>query len=68
MYIIITRHAQEAMIDRGVTYEMVERTIKMGNKIKQTNGFLALYGYVRVAYRMEGKAYVVKTVMVDGGI
>lgn len=68
MRIIITRHAHEAMLDRGVTYEMVERAIKMGNKIKQTDGFLAIYGYVRVAYRMEGNAYVVKTVMINGGL
>ena len=68
MYIIITRHAQEAMLDRGVSYEMIERTIKMGSKIKQTNGFLAIYGYARVAYCIEGNAYVVKTVMINGGL
>lgn len=67
MRIVLKRHAQEAMIERGVTKEMVERVLKRGSKIRQTEGLLAAYGYVRVAYYVRGDTYVVKTVMVEGG-
>ena len=67
MRVVLTRHAQEAMIERGVTPEMVERALTRGSKTRQTRGLLAAYGYVRVAYYVRGDTFVVKTVMVEGG-
>ena len=67
MKIVLTKHAQDQMIERGVSRSMVERTIRRGSKTKQTRGLLATYSYVRVAYRVEDEPYIVKTVMVEGG-
>ena len=68
MRIVLTRHAQEAMVERGVTRELVERPIRRGSKTKQTDELLATYGYVRVAYYVRGDTAVVKTVMIERGL
>lgn len=52
------------MIERGIGREMVELALKRGSKTKQADGLLATYGYVRIAYRVSGKTFVVKAVMV----
>lgn len=67
MKLVLTKHAQDAMIERGVTVEMVEQAIIKGSKVKQTDGLLATYSYVRVAYKVINDVYVVKTVFVEGG-
>jgi hypothetical protein len=64
MRLILTAHARDQMLDRGVTRKMVERTLRRGSKIRQTDGLLATYEYVRVAYHVVGDAYIVKTVMI----
>ena len=60
----LTKHAKEQMINRGVEKNQIKKAIKMGNKIKQTDGFLSLYGYVAVAWKKSGEYYKIKTVMV----
>ena len=67
MKVVLTRHAQEEMIERGVTKDMVERALTRGSKTRQTEGLLAVYAYVRVAYSVRKDTYVVNTVMVEGG-
>ena len=67
MRFIITRHARDQMHERGVEKEEVIRAIKRGSKFKQTEGLLAAYGYIRVAYCVKGDAIIVKTVMVERG-
>ncbi len=65
--IVLTKHAHDAMIDRGVSITTVRLVLERGSKTKQTEGLLATYGYVSVAYRVQTGTYVVKTVMVAGG-
>ena len=65
MIIRLTRHAQDKMILFEVTKEQIKTTIKRGSKFKQTEGYLAVYGYLKVAYRIIGEAvYKIKTVYV----
>lgn len=67
MKIVLTKHAQDMMIERGISRTMVEQVIKRGSKTKQTDGLLAKYTYITVAYRVQADSYIVKTVMVEGG-
>ncbi len=63
MELILTLHAKEQMVERGVSRQQVIDTIKKGSKVVQTDGFLASYSYIKVAYRIRGDKYIVKTVM-----
>ena len=63
MELILTLHAKEQMVERGVSKQQVVDTIKKGSKVVQTDGFLASYSYIKVAYKMKGDKYIVKTVM-----
>ncbi|MBW3002498.1 hypothetical protein KY338_05060 [Candidatus Woesearchaeota archaeon] len=43
--------------------ELIKEAIKKGSKIKQTDGLLAVYGYIEVAYKKIGPdTYKIKTV------
>lgn len=66
MRIVLTRHAEDAIVERGVTIEMVRLVLERGSKTMQTSGLLASYGCVRVAYYVSGDTFVVKTVMIEG--
>ncbi|MBI3052340.1 DUF4258 domain-containing protein [Candidatus Woesearchaeota archaeon] len=63
MGLILTLHAKEQMVERGVSRQQVIDTIKKGSKVVQTDGFLASYSYIKVAYKMRGDKFIVKTVM-----
>jgi len=66
MELIITQHARDKMHIEGIDKEQIKTAIKMGAKTKQTNGFLTVYTYIRVAYKIIGKdKYLIKTVMVE---
>ena len=59
----LTRHAQDKIIFLGITKEQVKNTILRGSKFKQTDGYLAVYRYLKVAYKIIGKdVYKIKTV------
>ena len=63
--IVLTRHAKEKMVVHGITKEQIKRTIQQGAKMKQTDGYLASYAYVKVAYKEIGKnMYKIKTVFI----
>lgn len=63
MKIILTRHAVERMITKAVNKELIKEAIKKGSKIKQTDGLLAVYGYIEVAYKkIRPDTYKIKTV------
>ena len=51
----ITKHAHDKMLWLGVTEEQVKETITRGSQFKQTEGFLAKYRYLSVAYKKLGK-------------
>ena len=66
MKLIISNHARDKMHIEGISKEQVEKCIQRGAKFKQTHGFLAIYSYIRVAYKIvEKDIYVIKTVMVE---
>ncbi len=67
MRLIITAHARDQMHDRGITKREVLLAIERGSKFRQTDGLLAVYSYVRVAYRVVNGKYIIKTVMVWKG-
>lgn len=64
MGLILTLHAKEQMVERGVSRQQVIDAIKKGSKVVQTDGFLASYSYIKVAYKIRGDKYIVKTVMI----
>jgi len=63
--LILTKHARDQMFERGIDEGQIITTIKRGSKIKQTDGFKSLYSYIGVCYKIIGKKYIIKTVMVE---
>ena len=67
MKLLITKHARDMMFERGIEEDFIIRAIIQGAKVRQTEGFLATYGYLRVAYKiLNDGTYKIKTVMVHG--
>ena len=67
MILQISKHAKEKMDIEGIDEEQIKRAIKMGSISRQTDGYLATYTYVNVAYKKRGNVYRIKTVFVDKG-
>ena len=65
MELIITSHAQQRMDRHGITPEQIRLTLQRGAKFQQTDGLVAIYTYVRVAYKIVGDKYIIKTVMIE---
>lgn len=65
MKLIITKHARAQMSERGIDEEQIKTVIKRGAKTKQTDGFLSVYTYIKIAYKIKGDKYIIKTVMVQ---
>ena len=66
MRLIITQHARAQMFKRGIDEEQIKVAIMRGAKFKQTQGYLAVYTYIRITYLNLGEdTYKIKTVMVD---
>lgn len=62
----VSKHASDKMLWLGVTEEQVKKAILQGAKFKQTEGYLAKYTYITVAYKKIGENYYkIKTVFVD---
>ena len=67
MIIQISKHAKEKMDIEGIDEEQIKRAIKMGAISRQTDGYLAAYTYIKVAYKKKGDVYRIKTVFVEKG-
>lgn len=53
------------MIERGIDEDQIKRAIKRGAISRQTDGYLALYTYIEVAYKKIGNdLYKIKTVKI----
>jgi hypothetical protein len=53
------------MAENGITSGMVKEAISRGATVRQTNGYLATYTYIAVAYKtIKQGIYKIKTVMV----
>lgn len=65
MIIKLTKHAQDKMIFLGITKDQIKNAILRGSRFKQTDGYLSVYGYIKVSYKVIGKnIYKIKTVYV----
>ena len=61
--IILSMHAEEKMIERGISQTEVEKAIKSGSKFIQVpDKIVAEYTYFSVVYKKVGDAYYVITV------
>jgi hypothetical protein len=60
--LIITQHAYVQMAARGISKDQVIIALKMGSKVKQTDGFKAIYSYYGICFRMKGDTCIIKTV------
>jgi hypothetical protein len=58
-------HAKEKMDIEGIDEDQIKRAIKMGSITRQTDGYLARYTYINVAYKRKGDVYRIKTVFVN---
>jgi len=65
MIIILSKHAKEMMVERGITKEQIKIAIQRGSKIKQTGGFKSVYSYIGVCYKIKGGKYIIKTIIVE---
>ena len=62
----ITKHANDKMMWLGIDEEQVKKTISQGAHFKQTEGNLAKYAYINVAYKnINENTYLIKTVYID---
>lgn len=62
----ITKHANDKMMWLGISEEDVKKAILRGSKFKQTDGYLAIYTYLKVAYKKSNEnVYKIKTVMIE---
>ncbi len=62
----LTKHADDKRRLEGITISQIKSAIKKGSITKQTDGYLARYTYIKVAYKKIGKnTYKIKTVFVD---
>ena len=66
MELVIAQHARDQMFERGIDEEQIKTAIERGAKIRQTEGYVVVYTYIRIAYRQIGDGvYKIKTVMVE---
>ena len=64
MKLVLTYHAKQRMAQHAISKEQIKRCIKQGSKTPQTGGFKAVYGYLEVAYKMQGELYIIKTIII----
>jgi hypothetical protein len=62
MRIILTKHARERMISRGISLEEVKNAILRGSKSIQDGKIIATYRYFEVVYKKVDEIFVVVTV------
>ena len=63
--IVLTKHAKEKMVIHGITKEQIKVAIECGARSKQTEGYLASFTYLKVAYKKIGEnCYKIKTVFI----
>jgi hypothetical protein len=58
-----SKHAEEMMLERGISIREVELAIARGSKfIQKPNKIVSEYGYFSVVYKKHGMAYYIITV------
>ena len=60
-----TEHAKQRMAEFGINKEFVIKAITQGSKFRQTDGYLATYSQIAVAYKIIGpNTYKIKTAFI----
>lgn len=63
MRIILSKHAEDKMVERGISQAEVKKAIAAGSTYSQTpDKFVAEYGYFSVVYKRTADACLVITV------
>ena len=62
MKIILTKHARERMVLRGISLEEIKEAILKGSKRIQNGKIVAAYRYFEVVYKRVDEIFVVITV------
>jgi len=62
MRIILTKHARERMVARGISLEEIKKAILMGSKRIQDGKIVTAYRYFEVVYKKVDEVFVVVTV------
>lgn len=64
--IIYSKHANDKRMLYGLTKEQIGRAVQRGATTPQTDGYLASYREIRIAYKKLGKnVYYLKTIYTD---
>jgi len=63
--LLITKHAADKMLIEGISAEQICIALERGSKFKQTEGYLAVYTYFSVAYKIIGNQYKIKSVFIN---
>ncbi len=63
--LLITVHAADKMIIEGISADQVCIALERGSKFKQTDGYLMVYSYFSVAYKIIGNKYKIKSVFIN---
>lgn len=64
MKLILTYHAKQRMAQHAVSLDQIKTAIKQGSKVHQTDGLLAKFGYLEIAYKIRNEKYIIKTVKI----
>lgn len=62
MRVILTKHARERMVSRGISLEEVKEAILKGSKRIQDGKIVAVYRYFEVVYKRVDEIFIVVTV------
>ncbi len=63
MLLKFSRHAEEKMIERGISVREVENAIRGGSRfVQKPDKIVAEYGYLSVVYKKVGEVHYVITV------
>jgi len=66
MDIIYSKHSNDKRILYGLTKEQIRRAVMRGATVKQTDGYLASYREIRIAYKKLNKeVYYIKTIYIN---
>ena len=63
--LLITKHASDKMVIEGISIDQICEALNKGSKFKQTDGYLAVYTYFSVSYKIMENKYKIKTVFLN---
>lgn len=61
--VILTKHAREQMVSRGISLEEIKKAIPGGSKRIQNGKVVSAYRYFEVVYKKVDETFVIVTVL-----